>query len=122
PELRVVADEEEEEERAQQRRRRERRERQLDQLVREPVVLGVARPPANRLDDDREDRYAEDEGREVQVELRDRPDRQARADQREGAVRGLLGGVLGQGGERGGEEEGEERRHGQSRPGTPANR
>jgi hypothetical protein len=120
PELRVVADEQEQEERAEQRRRRERRERQLDELVREPVVLGVTGAPADDLDDDGEDRHAEDEGGEVQMELGDRPDRQPRADQRECAVCRVFGRVLGQRRKR--RKQGEERHHCQSRPGTPADR
>jgi hypothetical protein len=63
--------------------------------VRQPVVARVAGPPADDLDDDGEDRNAQDEGREVQVELGDRPHGQPRAEGRERPVRRFLGGLLG---------------------------
>jgi hypothetical protein len=50
----------------------------------------LAGAPADDLDDDGEDRHAEDERGEVEVQLRDRPHRQARAEVREGPVRRLL--------------------------------
>ena len=90
----IVADEQEEQEGAQQRGGREGGEGELDQFVGEPVVALLARPPADDLDDHREDRYAEDEGREVQVQLGHRPHGQPRADQREVTVGRFLGRVL----------------------------
>jgi hypothetical protein len=90
PKLRVVADEEEQQQRAEEGGGGEGGERELDQLVREPVVLLVPRAPADDLDDDGEDRHAEDERGEIQVQLGDRPHREAGADPRKTTVRRLL--------------------------------
>jgi hypothetical protein len=106
PKLRVVADEQEQEEGAQEGGGGERGERQLDQLVREPVVLGVTRAPADDLDDHGEDRDAEDERGEVQMELRHGPDREAGPEHRELAVRRLLRSLLRERGKRRQHEEG----------------
>src|SRR5262249_45177092 len=93
---RVISDEEEQQQSAEEGRRREGREGQLDQLVREPVVPGLAGAPADGLDDHGEDRNAEDERGEVQMQLRDGPHREPRAQHGKRAVRGVFG-VLGGG-------------------------
>src|SRR4029450_13402349 len=110
----------EQEEGAQQRGRRERGEDELDELVGQPVVPCVTRPPADDLDDHGEDRDAENEGREVQVELGDRPYCEPRPDEGKGAIRGLAGSLLRQR-RKSGEQHGGGS-HGQSRPCSPANR
>ena len=61
--------------------------------MRQPVVAQIARLVADRLDDEREDRHGEDEGREQQVQLRDHPDRDAAADLGNGPVLRLLVGL-----------------------------
>ena len=70
---------------AEGRGEREGHRQQLRELVREPVVSHVSRLVADRLDDQREDRDREHERREQQVQLRDRPDRHAAADDGEPA-------------------------------------
>src|SRR5262249_58576910 len=105
---------------AKERGGRERGEDDLDDDGGQPVVPRVARPPADDLDDHGEDRDAEDERGEVQVELGDRPHCEARSDEREGAVRGIPGSVLRQG-RQGGERQ-EKSNNGQSRPCSSANR
>ena len=92
PEPRVERDQEEEQQAAQEGRRREGRERELDELVGEPVVAPTLLavhpdPPADELDDDGEDRHAQDERGEVQVDLGDHPDREPRADHGKRPVR-----------------------------------
>ena len=82
-ELRVQRDEHERQERAEGRREREGDREQLREFVGEPVVSRITGLVADRLDDEREDRHGQDEGREQEVELRDRPDRDAAADDRE---------------------------------------
>ena len=125
PESRVERDQEEEEQTPEQRRRRERREGELHELVGEPVVappfLAVhPDPPAHELDDDGEDRHAQDEGGEVQVDLGDYPDREPRADVGEGPVRGLLLLLSPAGGREAGDRRGhEENRDETLEPGRP---
>ena len=92
-ELRVENDEHERQERPEGRGERERDREELRELVREPVVSRISGLVADRLDDEREDRDGQDERREQQVELRDRPDGDAAADDRERAVLGLLVGL-----------------------------
>ena len=126
PELRVEGDQEEEEQPAQERGRREGREGELHELVGQPVEappLGrvEAGPPGHDLDDDGEDRHAQDERGEVEVDLGDDPHRQPRADVGEGAVgrlarlgrRRLGAGAGRQGAERGADQEGQEEKPGQ---------
>ena len=88
-ELRIQNDEHERQACAERRGEREGHGEQLRELVREPVVSHVSCLVADRLDDDREDRDGEDERREEQVQLRDRPDRHAAADDGEPPVLGL---------------------------------
>ncbi len=58
--------------------------------MREPVVPCLTRPPADRLDDDGEDGNAEDERGEVEMQLSHGPHGEARAEDGERAVRGIL--------------------------------
>ena len=62
--------------------------------MREPVVSRISGLVADRLDDEREDRDGQDERREQQVELRDRPDGHAAPDDGERPVLGLLVGLV----------------------------
>ena len=62
--------------------------------MREPVISHIPRLVADRLDDEREDRNGEHERREQQVQLRDRPDRDAAADDGDRPVRDLLVGLV----------------------------
>ena len=89
-ELRIQRDEHERQERAEGRGEREGDREELRELVREPVVSQISGLVADRLDDEREDRNGKDERREQQVELRDRPDGHAAADDGKGPVLGLL--------------------------------
>ncbi len=57
--------------------------------MREPVVSHVSGLVADHLDDEGEERNGQDEGREQQVELRDRPDGHAAPDDGKGSVLGL---------------------------------
>ena len=52
----------------------------------EPVVSRISGLVADRLDDEREDRDGQDERREQQVQLRDRPDGDAASDDGESSV------------------------------------
>ena len=79
-ELRIQDDEHERQERSERRGQRERDGEELRELVGEPVVSHIPGLVADRLDDEREDRDGEDERREQQVQLRDRPDRDAAPD------------------------------------------
>ena len=74
-ELRIQHDEHERQERPERRGQREGHGEELRELVRELVVSHVAGLVADHLDDEREERNGQDERREQQVELRDRPDR-----------------------------------------------
>ena len=89
-ELRVQSDEHERQERAEGRRQREGDRKQLRKFVGEPVVAQITGLVADRLDDEREYRHGQDERRKQEVELRDRPDRDAAADDREPPVLGLF--------------------------------
>ena len=62
--------------------------------MREPVVSQIPGLVADRLDDEGEDGDGEDEGGKQQVQLRDHPDRDAAADDREPAVLRLLVGLV----------------------------
>ena len=88
-ELRIQDDEHERQERAERRGERERDREQLRELVREPVVAQISGLVADDLDDEGEDRNRQNEGREQQVELGDRPDRHAAPDDGKGSVLGL---------------------------------
>jgi hypothetical protein len=68
---------------------RERVREELRELVGEPVVSLVTRLVADRLDEHREDRHGKDEGREQEVELRNRPDGHAAPHDGEPSVLGL---------------------------------
>ena len=57
--------------------------------MREPVVALISGLVADHFDDQREDRDGEDEGREEQVQLRHRPDRDTAADDGEASILGL---------------------------------
>jgi hypothetical protein len=61
----------------------------LRELVREPVVSRISGLVADHLDDEREERNSQDEGREQEVQLRDCPDGHAAPDDGEGSVLGL---------------------------------
>ena len=88
-ELRIQNDEHERQERSEGRGERERDGEELRELVREPVVSQISGLVADHLDDEREDWDGQDERREQQVELRDRPDGHAAPDDGKGPVLGL---------------------------------
>jgi hypothetical protein len=88
-ELRVENDEHERQSCSEGRGEREGDRKQLGELVRELVVSQIAGLVADHLDDEREDRYGKDEGREQQMELRNRPDGDAAADDGDGTILGL---------------------------------
>ena len=79
-ELRIQDDEHERQGCSEGRGERERDREELRELVREPVVSHISRLVADHLDDEREDRDGQDERREQQVKLRDRPDGHAASD------------------------------------------
>ena len=88
-ELRIQDDEHERQGCSEGRGERERDREELRELVGEPVVSLITRLVADRLDENREDRHGKDEGREQEVELRNRPDGHAAPDDGEGSVLGL---------------------------------
>ena len=92
-ELRIQNDEHERQGCSEGRGERERHGEELRELVREPVVSHVSRLVADRLDDEREDWDGQDERREQQVKLRDRPDGHAASDDGKRPVLGLLVGL-----------------------------
>ena len=88
-ELRVEDDQPEGQERAEGGGHRERDAEQLGELVRQLVVALFLGDVADELDDEGEQGHREDEGSKQQVELRQHPDRDPAADERNGAVLGL---------------------------------
>ena len=85
-ELRIQRDEHEGQERAEGRGEREGDREEPRELVREPVVPQISGLVADDLDDECEERNGKDEGREQQVELRDRPDGHAAPNDGKGPV------------------------------------
>src|SRR4051812_38603437 len=89
-ELRVQNDEHERQERSERRGEREGHGEQLRELVRQVVVSQIPSLVADCLDDERKDWNGKDKGREQEVELCDRPDRDAAANDGNGSILGLL--------------------------------